>query len=81
MLDYLPQDATPTPATGGGHPLDPMLKADEVCRLLGIGASTLWKWVAEGNFPPPVRLSNKCSRWRACDVHRFIDERGRGGVA
>ncbi len=29
---------------------------------------TVWRWVRTEQFPPPVRLTSACSRWRMRDV-------------
>lgn len=29
---------------------------------------TIWRWVREGKFPKPVRLSPGCVRWRESDL-------------
>jgi len=40
------------------------LSAKEVASLLGIGLSTLWKWLGEGRIPQPERYGARCTRWR-----------------
>lgn len=50
--------------------------ADIVCdphhpnrpHVLPISRSTLWRWVREGRFPRPTRLSPGVSAWRVSDV-------------
>lgn len=29
----------------------------------GVHRSTVWRWVRNGDFPPPDSLSKGCSRW------------------
>lgn len=41
--------------------------------LVPMGKSTFWKRVADGDFPPPIKLSKKMSVWRKTDVHDWID--------
>ena len=39
---------------------------------LPISKSTLWKWVSEGSFPPPVKLSKRVTAWPVEVVRAFI---------
>ncbi|OJU91035.1 MAG: hypothetical protein BGO13_00225 [Burkholderiales bacterium 66-5] len=41
-----------------------------------IGRSTRWVWaaVAKGDFPAPVRMSARCTRWDGRAVDRWIEE-------
>ena len=36
---------------------------------------TIWRWVREGRFPAPVKLTPGCSRWRMADVEAHEAER------
>ncbi len=33
-----------------------------------VGRSTIWNWSADPDFPRPIRLSGKCTRWRLSDL-------------
>ena len=35
----------------------------QVADNLSIGRSTLWGWVAQGNFPAPEKIGPRTSRW------------------
>ncbi len=49
--------------------VDPeFIPASEVARYLGIGVSTLYRWVQREHFPQPVRFGPGCSRWRVAEV-------------
>lgn len=38
------------------------VRAKEAAKVLGVGVSTLWRWVKEVNdFPQPARLSARCT--------------------
>lgn len=52
-----------------------LLRAPEVAGLLGIGLSTWRRWVADGEAPPPVRLSPRSVAWRYSDIAGFIKSR------
>lgn len=51
---------------------DRLLRISEVKDIAGMGTSTIYRKVAEGNFPPPVRLSGGMSRWRKSDIEQWI---------
>ena len=42
--------------------------------ILPIGATTLWRWVKEGKFPQPIKLSTRVTVWRAEDVRAWLDQ-------
>lgn len=45
-----------------------LLDVKQVAELLNIGVSTVWALVKKGRFPEPIRLTNRCSRWKRSDV-------------
>lgn len=40
-----------------------LLRISTVCELVGTSRSTIYRWVSEGTFPQPVRISEKAIRW------------------
>lgn len=44
-------------------PVDEYLKPKQVMSILGIGKTTLHRWVQEGTFPAPIRLGKSVVRW------------------
>ena len=56
------------------NPSDPnqLLRLVDVLKLLPIGKSTWWAWVANGTAPEPIRLG-RCTCWRYSDVIAFIE--------
>ena len=55
-----------------------MLTREEVCELIQVEFPTIWRWVREGLFPPPVKMK-RClgrggtARWRDEDVAAWQD--------
>jgi prophage regulatory protein len=41
--------------------------------ILPIGATTLWRWVKQGKFPAPIKLSERVTVWRVEDVRAWMD--------
>ncbi|MGV6874522.1 helix-turn-helix transcriptional regulator [Pseudochelatococcus sp. B33] len=52
--------------------MDRLLKITEVKEIVGMGASTIYRKVSDGEFPAPVRLSGGMSRWRRSDLDRWM---------
>lgn len=43
----------------------------QIASRFGVVQHTIWRWVREGHFPPPVRLGPGCTRWTTEDVEAF----------
>jgi len=43
----------------------------EVRAQVGLGRSTIYRKMAEGTFPPPLKLSEGCVRWDADDLEAW----------
>jgi predicted DNA-binding transcriptional regulator AlpA len=41
--------------------------------LLPISSATFWRKVKAGEFPAPVKLSERVTAWRCEDVRKFLD--------
>ena len=48
-----------------------LLHLAEVRRLVGIGKSQLYRLIAVGDFPAPVKI-RRSSRWLSSEVHAWI---------
>ena len=49
-----------------------LLTAQDVARRLSIGVRTLWRMVAKGKLPQPIRYTRKLVRWKTADIDRYI---------
>lgn len=56
-------------------------KDAEVALRYGITRVSVWRWVKTGRLPAPVRLSDRCTRWRIADLLAFEAERAAQGCA
>ena len=45
--------------------------------LIPVGRSTWWKGVAEGKYPPAVKISKRCTAWRISDIRSLIEGTGK----
>ena len=61
------------------------LRVSEVQARTSLGRSTIYRWMAEGRFPRPVRLSARVVRWVEAEVDAWtgkrVTESGSGGEA
>lgn len=56
--------ATPEP--------DRLLRLRDVVAMVGLGSSTIYRKMAGGEFPAPVRLGTASVRWREADLKRWM---------
>lgn len=49
-----------------------LLKIDTVEAMTGLSTASIYRRLARGNFPQPVRLGRRCSRWPAATVRAWI---------
>ena len=49
-----------------------LLTAKEVCGLLKLGRTTLWRWVKAGTFPAPRSIGPNCTGWLLSDVRGWL---------
>jgi len=49
------------------------LTVNEVCIILSISKSTLYRMISDGDFPPPTRIGKRKSRWHVNVVQEYID--------
>ena len=41
----------------------------------GLGRSEIYRRIAAGNFPPPIKLGQRASAWSAVEIDSWITER------
>lgn len=63
--------SNPTPATGALI----LERLPQVKARTGLGRSEIYRRIAAGNFPAPVKLGERASAWSAAEVDSWISER------
>ena len=48
------------------------LRLSQVLSIIPLGKTSWWKGVKTGRFPKPIKLSTRCTAWRAEDIHELI---------
>jgi prophage regulatory protein len=49
------------------------LREKHVLKLLPVAHSTLWDWVRNGDFPAPIKLSEKVTVWSEADIDAWLE--------
>ncbi|KQT52243.1 MULTISPECIES: helix-turn-helix transcriptional regulator [unclassified Aureimonas] len=50
-----------------------LLSTTEVCELMKVGRTTLWKLERTTAFPKPITFGMRMKRWREAEIQRYID--------
>lgn len=50
-----------------------LLTARDVSHLLKVSRRTIWRWVAQGRLPDPIRYSRTCVRWKASVLRAYLE--------
>ena len=51
---------------------DALLRIQTVVQATGLSDATIYRKLAAGQFPEPVRLGARCTRWKAADLRAWI---------
>ena len=50
------------------------LNMEELRGLTKKSAPTIYRWIQEGAFPPPIKIGRKSSAWRLSDYEMWADD-------
>jgi len=56
------------------------LRLPEVLQFIPVGKTVWWEGVRNGRFPKAVKLSPRCTAWRAEDIKALIERIGSGAL-
>jgi prophage regulatory protein len=65
------------PSAGKSQRITRLIRLKEVRHRVGLGRSTIYRWMAEGRFPRPVPLGGHAVAWLQEDVDDWIASRTR----
>lgn len=54
-----------------------ILRFGEIERLLRLSKATVYRLIARGEFPRPIKLGPRAVGWRRCEVAEWLDARER----
>lgn len=52
-----------------------LIKLKQVMECTGLARSTVYKFMAEGQFPKPVKLGVRMVAWVETEVHAWVHEK------
>lgn len=52
-----------------------LIRLPEVQHRVGLGRSTIYRWMAEGKFPKPIQLGGYAVAWAQDDVEEWMAAR------
>lgn len=52
-----------------------LIRLPEVQHRVGLGRSTIYRWMAEGRFPKPVQLGGYAVAWAEEEIDTWISDR------
>jgi prophage regulatory protein len=56
---------------------DGLIRVAELAPLLAVAPATLWRWVKDGEFPPPMKIGRSTTAWNKGDVREWLAQRGK----
>jgi len=63
----------------GGPPVDGRLwTLRDVARRVNVNTRTVERWVSDGTLPKPIRVGNRCNRWRPEDIEAALKKMSEG---
>lgn len=63
------------PAAAAPRMAPRLIRLPEVRHRVGLGRSTIYRWMAEGKFPKPVQLGGYVVAWPEHEIERWISDR------
>lgn len=55
--------------------LDPVHRLPSVKTLTGLSRSTIYRLIADGKFPKPIKLGERASGWRQSELEVWLESR------
>ena len=50
------------------------VRLPQVLEVIPVGKTVWWEGVKDGRYPKPVKLSTRCTAWRAEDIRTLIKQ-------
>ena len=51
-----------------------VIRRSKLEERLGLSRSSIYKMMADGRFPRPIKLGRRSVGWRAVEIERWLDE-------
>lgn len=56
------------------------LRLRDVCKMTGMSRATVYRLIADGRFPPSVKLGERISAWPVAALEQWANERIESGM-
>lgn len=53
------------------HALPSYYRIFELTKRYGVSKATIYRWIADGRFPAPIKLGPNTSAWKTTDLEAF----------
>jgi prophage regulatory protein len=77
VSQILGADGEPSSALLAASLRDMLLRIDTVCTITGLSIATVYRLLAKGDFPRPLKITSHARAWRLSEVMDWIDARER----
>ena len=54
-----------------------LLKRVEVQEMVGLKHAEIYKFISQGRFSRPIKISRKCVRWRQNEIENWVEAQPR----
>ncbi len=48
------------------------LRLKQVIEIIGVSKATIWRWVNDGTFPKPIKISAMVTVWKNSDIEAYM---------
>ncbi len=55
--------------------MERIIRIHSVLELTGLSKSSIYQLIAQGKFPPPVKLSRRAAGWKFTEIQNWINSR------
>lgn len=49
-----------------------LLSVKQVCEMVSVNDSTIWRWAKKGLFPRPIKVGPMTTRWKSDEVEKWL---------
>ncbi len=57
-----------------------LLTLADVLEYTGASRATIYRWMAEGSFPRPIKIGERANRWLSSDLSAWLASRSRAVI-
>lgn len=57
------------------------VRLPQVLEVIPVGKTSWWEGVKSGRFPKPIKLSPRCTAWKAEEIRELIKRISQDGLA